>query len=215
MAQIFSPGANRIPVITLSAVVLLVLAIVGFFWYYGSPKYTDVGYRPVQPIAYSHKLHAGDLGMDCRYCHSQVEVSPHSNVPSIKTCMNCHSVIGRQNEKLIPLREAWAESKPIQWVRVHKLPDYVYFNHSAHLRVGVGCVECHGNVADMEQVMQMKPLSMSWCIDCHRHPQPHLRPIAEVTNMKWKPGSDQAQFVSQFVSEKSIKPPQNCSACHR
>lgn len=215
MAQIFSKKANRIPFIVAGSVVSLFVLIVGFFWYYGSPKYTDVGYRPIQPVPYSHKLHAGDLGLDCRYCHTQVEAAAHANVPSIQTCMNCHSIIGTDNEKLLPVRESWASGKPVQWIRVHKLPDYVYFNHSAHLRVGVGCIECHGNVADMEKVMQVQPLNMGWCLNCHRNPDKHLRPVEEITDMKWKPGLDQVRFVAQFKKEKNINPPTNCSACHR
>ena len=127
MAQIFSKKANRIPYVIPVVLAALLLGATGFFWYYGSPWYTDVGYRPLQPITYSHKLHAGDLGLDCRYCHSQIEKSAHANVPSTQTCMNCHRLIGQDNEKLLPVRESWASKRPIQWTRVHKLPDYVYF----------------------------------------------------------------------------------------
>ncbi len=194
---------------------MLAAGVIGFFWYYGSPKYTDVGYRPQQPIAYSHKLHAGDLGMDCRYCHNQVEAAQHANIPSVQTCMNCHTLILKSSEKLLPLRESWAAQTPIQWIRVHNLPDYVYFDHSAHLRAGVGCSTCHGNVAQMEVVMQVQPLSMGWCLNCHRHPDPNLRPPAEVTNMQWSPGPDQAQFAAQLKREKNIAPGENCAVCHR
>ncbi|MBZ0265494.1 cytochrome c family protein [bacterium] len=194
---------------------LILVLVVGFFWYYGSPKFTDVGYRPSQPIDYSHKLHAGDLGMDCRYCHSQVEQSRHANLPATSVCMNCHSIVGTDNEKLLPLRESWANQEPIEWNRVHMLPDYAYFDHSAHLRAGVSCLSCHGNVAEMEVVSQKQPLSMGWCLDCHRNPDPHLRPPEEVTNMYWKPPADYAEFVKRFKEEKKINPPENCSACHR
>lgn len=215
MAQIFSRRANRIPLITAAALASTGLLIIVLFWYYGSPKFIEVGYRPTQPIPYSHKLHAGDLGLDCRYCHSQVEISPAANIPSVQTCMNCHRIIGQDNKKLLPLRESWASGKPIQWVRVHKLPDYVYFNHSAHLRAGLGCADCHGNVAEMEKVMQVKPLSMAWCLDCHRNPDSHIRPISEITNMKWKAGSDHSAWVAQFKKERKIAPRDECSACHR
>jgi hypothetical protein len=215
LAQIFSRRANRIPFFTAAILASTGALVIVLFWYYGSPQFIEVGYRPTQPIPYSHKLHAGDLGLDCRYCHSQVEISPAANIPSVQTCMNCHRIIGQDNEKLLPLRESWASGKPIQWVRVHKLPDYVYFNHSAHLRAGVGCVSCHGNIAEMEKVMQVKPLSMGWCLDCHRRPDPHLRPIAEITNMKWKPGSDYSAWVAQFIKERKIAPRDECSACHR
>jgi hypothetical protein len=215
LAQIFSKKANRIPYVIPIILAALLLGATGFFWYYGSPWYTDVGYRPLQPIAYSHKLHAGDLGLDCRYCHSQIEKSAHANVPSTQTCMNCHRLIGQDNEKLLPVRESWANQRAIQWTRVHKLPDYAYFDHSAHLRAGINCINCHGNVANMDVVVQKKPLSMGWCLDCHRNPDAFIGPPGEVTNMKWIPGADHAEFVAQFKQEKQISPPESCSACHR
>ncbi|PJA26858.1 MAG: cytochrome C [candidate division Zixibacteria bacterium CG_4_9_14_3_um_filter_46_8] len=187
----------------------------GFFWYYGSPKYTDVGYRPIQPVPYSHKLHAGDLGIDCRYCHISVEVSPVANVPPTQICMNCHKIILPQSEKLLPVRESWATGLPMKWVRVHNLPDYVYFDHSMHLYAGVGCASCHGNVAEMEVVMQVEPLSMSWCLKCHRNPDQYLRPANQVTNMKWVPSPDQMEFANRVRAEKGINPPVDCSGCHR
>jgi len=195
--------------------VVLFLAVIGFFWYYGSPKYTDVGYRPVQPVPYSHKLHAGDLGLDCRYCHNTVEYSAVANVPPTQTCMNCHKLILTESEKLLLVRESWATKIPIQWVRVHMLPQYAYFNHSVHLWAGVGCVTCHGNVRRMEEVTQMEPLSMGWCLDCHRNPGPNLRPHEELTNMEWTPPPDQAAFAERVIREKKIEPPVDCSGCHR
>jgi menaquinone reductase, multiheme cytochrome c subunit len=196
-------------------VVVVALAVIGFFWYYGSPKYTDVGYRPQQPIPYSHKLHAGDLGLDCRYCHSNVERSPVANVPPTQTCMNCHKLILPQSEKLLKVRESYSTGQPIPWVRVHELPDYAYFNHSAHLHAGVGCASCHGNVAQMEQVTQVQPLSMSWCLDCHRNPDLSLRPPDQVTNMNWTPPANQMEFAKRVKEEKHINPPTDCSGCHR
>jgi hypothetical protein len=196
-------------------VVLFLFGIIGFFWYFGSPKYIDVGYRPDQPIKYSHKLHAGDLGIDCRYCHTNVEVSQEANVPPTQTCMNCHKLIGTESSKLVALRESWSSGMPIEWVRVNKIADYAYFDHSAHLRAGVGCESCHGNVAEMEVVQQKKPLSMGWCLDCHRNPQQYIRPESEVTNMKWTPPADQKEFAKRMMIEKNINPPEECSGCHR
>jgi len=215
VAQIFPEWTNRLPLFSVGAVFVFLAGVVGFFWYYGSPKYTDVGYRPTQPVPYSHKLHAGDLGIDCRYCHSMVESSPTANVPPTKTCMNCHMLILPQSEKLLPIRESFANRIPMRWVRVHKLADFVYFNHSAHLSAGVGCADCHGNVAEMETVTQMQPLSMSWCLDCHRKPEAHLRPREDLTNMKWTPPADQAEFARRVIQEKNINPPTDCSGCHR
>lgn len=215
MAQLFPRWTNKTPLYTIIGLTASLVIIIFLFWYYGSPKNTDVGYRPDQPIDYSHKLHAGDLGIDCRYCHWGVDKSPHANVPSTKTCMNCHTLVGTDNEKLLPVRESWATKEPIQWVRVHKVPDYAYFDHSAHVNAGVGCISCHGNVAEMEKVIQVEPLSMSWCLDCHRNPDEQLRPVSEVTNMNWVKPSDHKQFVENWKKEKNINPPVDCSGCHR
>ncbi len=215
MAQIFPKWANRAPLALVAVLIGGLCAAVGFFWYYGSPNYTDVGYRPRQPVPFSHKLHAGDLGMDCRYCHSQVEVSAHANLPAPSTCMNCHKVILKDSPKLLPIREAVATGRPVQWIRVHKLPDFAYFNHSAHLRAGVACFTCHGNIPQEEVVMQKEPLSMSWCLDCHRDPLPNLRPPDQITNFKWKPPADQAQFAQNLKTQLKLNPPTDCSGCHR
>jgi hypothetical protein len=215
VAQIFPKWTNQVPVVIIATVIVLGAAATGFFWYYASPEYTDIGYRPEQPVAYSHKLHAGDLGLDCRYCHTTVEVSASANIPPTQTCMNCHTLVKPESEKLALVIESWITGKPMEWVRVHMLPDYAYFDHSAHITVGVGCVSCHGNVAEMEKVMQVKPLSMSWCLDCHRNPDEHLRPLSEVTNMKWEPSADQLAFAARVIKEKNISPPVDCSGCHR
>lgn len=215
MAQLFPRWSNKTPLYTIIGLTVSLILIVLLFWYYGSPKNTDVGYRPNQPVDYSHKLHAGDLGIDCRYCHWGVDKSPHANIPATKTCMNCHTLVGTDNEKLLPVRESWATKEPIHWVRVHKVPDYAYFDHSAHVNAGVGCISCHGNVAEMEKVIQVEPLSMSWCLDCHRNPDDYLRPVSEVTNMNWVKPSDHKQFVDNWKKEKNINPPVDCSGCHR
>jgi len=215
VAQIFPEWSNKLPPIILLGLVLLVFSVVGFFWYFGSPKYTDVGYRPVQPVPYSHKLHAGDLGIDCRYCHIGVEVSASATIPPTQTCMNCHTLIKTDSEKLKPVQESWANGEPIQWVRIHDLPDYAYFNHSAHINAGVGCISCHGNIAEMEEVIQTESLSMGWCLDCHRAPEMHLRPKEQVTNMKWMPPENQIAWAQEIIKEKNINPPVDCSGCHR
>jgi hypothetical protein len=215
LAQIFPKWTNKIPPLVAAATILLIMATVGFFWYYGSPWYTDVGYRPVQPVRYSHNLHAGDLGLDCRYCHYDIEISPVANIPATQICMNCHKVILTDSERLLPVRESWENNIPIKWVRVHDLPDYVYFTHSAHLRVGVGCPSCHGNVAAMEVVEQKKPLSMGWCLECHRDPAMSLRPVDQITNMTWQPPSNQREIGAKLMRERNINPPVDCSGCHR
>jgi hypothetical protein len=215
VSQIFPRWIDKIPPLFVLAVVVAALAVVGFFWYYGSPKYTDVGYQPKQPVAYSHILHAGDLGIDCRYCHTVVEISAYAAIPPTQTCMNCHTLVKPESEKLLPVRESWLSGKPIEWIRVHDLPDYVYFNHSAHLRAGVGCASCHGNIVEMEIVRQVQPLSMGWCLECHRNPENHLRPQSEITNMQWLPPENQYEQAQKIIAEKRIRPSEDCSTCHR
>lgn len=215
MAQLFPPWANRLPIITVLVAALLGIGAVGFVWYYFSPWYTDVGYRPVQPVLYSHLLHADSLGVDCRYCHSNVEISPVANVPPVQTCMNCHKIIKADSERLQPVVQSFVTKTPLKWVRVHKLPDFVYFDHSIHLRAGVGCASCHGKINKMLVVAQAKPLSMSWCLDCHRHPDDHLRPHDQLTNMDWEPSPEQAEFAAQQKRDLNIKPTVDCSGCHR
>lgn len=215
MSQIFPQWTNKLPAVLLAVVAIIGAGGVGFLWYYGSPKYTDVGYRPTQPVPFSHKLHAGDLGMDCRYCHSNIERSAIANVPATQTCMNCHTLVLPQSEKMLAVRESWATGKPIEWVNVHLLPQYAYFNHSLHLNSGIGCISCHGNIAEMEKVQQMQPLSMSWCLDCHRNPESHLRPVDQITNMNYTPPADQAAFAERVKEEKKLNPTQDCSGCHR
>lgn len=198
----------------LAAPALGILAV-GAVWYYASPRYTDVGYAPKQPVPYSHALHVGQLGMDCRYCHASVEVAPVASIPPTKTCMNCHTLVKRDSEKLAPIRDSLASGRRMRWVRVHDLPDYAYFNHSMHLRAGVGCVSCHGQINKMEVVTQAEPLSMSWCLDCHRNPEPHLRPPDEVTNMEWIPPRNQPELAREAIEVLGLKPPVDCSGCHR
>ncbi|UCC81153.1 MAG: cytochrome c3 family protein [Candidatus Zixiibacteriota bacterium] len=215
MAQIFPEWTNKLPPFIALGAIIIVIGVIGFVWYYFSPWYTDVGYRPVQPVPFSHKLHNDDLGIDCRFCHNLVEVSPHANVPPTQTCMNCHKLIKPDSEKLAKIGESWEMKKPMQWIRIHKLPDFAYFDHSVHLRAGVGCASCHGNINQLEVVRQNTPLSMSWCLDCHRNPDMHLRPVSEITNMYWTPPDNQMELAKIIRGDKDINPKTDCSACHR
>ena len=180
-----------------------------------SPRTTDVGYQPVQPVPYSHALHVGRLGMDCRYCHNTVETAATAAVPPTQTCMNCHKTVRTGSEKLIPIQESFATGMPVEWVRVHDLPDYVYFDHSAHVSRGIGCVSCHGRVDTMEVVYQVEPLSMGWCLDCHRNPERHLRPLSYVTELDWVPEEDQEALGQRLRQASNINPPTDCNTCHR
>lgn len=209
---LFPRWSNKVlPMALLFGVAPAGAAVTGGLWYYGTNKHIEVGYAPVQPIEYSHKLHAGDMGIDCRYCHSTVERSGFSQIPPTETCMNCHAKVKTDSPKLPALRESFASDKPIPWVKVHKLPDYVYFDHSAHLAAGVGCTSCHGRVDQMVRVQQEKPLSMGWCLECHRDPSAHLRDPSEVTKMDWA-GPARPNGAD---GRRAVQPPTHCSGCHR
>lgn len=185
------------------------------------PNTTDVGYMPDQPIDYSHAVHVGQLGMDCRYCHTTVEDAAFAAIPPAQTCMNCHWSLHNDSDKLALLRESFFDTgKPIEWVKVHDLPDYAYFDHSAHVNKGVSCVECHGRVDKMEKVWQVETLSMAWCIDCHRDPGPRLRPKEFVTDLDWTPpsGTEREKQIQQLLDQYKIKSARqltDCSTCHR
>lgn len=215
MAQIFPPWWNKLPIVAAVVGILVPTIAVAGIWYYFSPWYTDVGYAPAQPVSYSHRLHVGELGLDCRYCHASVEISPVANVPPTSTCMNCHQLVMRDSAELAPIRDSASSGRPMRWIRVHELPDYAYFTHRAHVTAGIGCVTCHGRVDEMETVTQTTPLSMSWCLDCHRNPAPYRRPVAEVTNMKWTPPRDPQLRAAQLDRERPVNPPTDCSGCHR
>jgi len=211
---VFPPWTNSLRPHLSVAVVIGVIYVTLVVAYGASPRTTDAGYAPVQPIPYSHALHAGQLGIDCRYCHNTVEYSAQASLPPTQTCMNCHKKILATSEKLKPLQESYKTGMPIAWVRVHDLPDYVYFNHSAHVRRGIGCKSCHGRIDKMEVVYQQEPLSMGWCLDCHRHPERHLRPLDQITNMGWQ-AEDQLALGAELRKSNDINPSTDCSTCHR
>jgi len=179
---------------------------------------TNQGVSVDQPIQFSHAHHVGGMGLDCRYCHTSVEESAFANIPPTKTCMNCHSQIWTDAPILEPVRASFRDNTPIRWQRVHDLPDFVYFNHSIHVKQGVGCATCHGPVDKMPLVYQSAPLTMSWCLDCHRNPDKYVRPREEVFNMAWERPSDDPDLGSRLVRDykiASVEQLTSCSTCHR
>jgi|SRR5690554_5317157 len=214
MPQIFPKKANAFPLISLIGSVFGSILLIVVIWYYFSPEYLVVGYAPTQPVPYSHRLHVGQLGMECQYCHSSVEVSKTANVPATQTCMNCHGQIQPTSLRLLPVRESWATEQPIEWVKVHFLPDYVQFSHAIHVNNGVGCETCHGRIDQMDVVRQEEPLSMGWCLDCHREPEKYLRPNSEITTMGYVQPENFIERNLTRIREEGILPPTNCSACH-
>lgn len=225
MANIFPKWSNKLPIQVLVAGGVIGTALVAGMTYYFTPKYTRVGYQPVQPVPFSHSIHVNQLGLNCLYCHSQVENAAHSNIPTTQTCMNCHSQIKQNSAKLATVRDSWKTGTPISWVRIHKAPDYVYFNHSAHVNRGVSCVSCHGQINNMAVVWHHEPQSMGWCLTCHRAPENFLRPVNQVTNLNWKPedegpGKDGKMRTQQEIGEQlkvawNVRPPVTCAGCHR
>ncbi len=218
MAQIFHRSANQI---AKGSIILGVLAV-GVLTYVVagvqlSSYITDAGVVQEQPVPFSHEHHVRGLGIDCRYCHTSAEKSSFAGVPPTKTCMTCHSQVWTNAELLAPVRSSWASGKPIEWVRVNNLPNFVYFNHSIHVAKGVGCTTCHGQVDRMPLTWRHATLQMKWCLECHRDPAAFVRPRDEVFNMDWTPPADQHAQGEKLVAEYGIRTRQltNCSVCHR
>lgn len=203
-------------------VMVVVLAGVAFYVYTQvarSSYLTGQFLEKQQPVQFSHKHHVGDDGIDCRYCHATVESTATASIPPTQTCMNCHSQLWNDSPYLEPVRASFRENKPIQWERVHDLPEFVYFNHSIHVAKGVGCATCHGRIDQMPAVYQENTLQMEWCIACHRNPGPNLRPSSQITNMAWTP-TDMTPADEQEVKDKvqrlrSREMLTSCSTCHR
>lgn len=215
MALIFPKSTDKYVRIIGALVLLAGLGAGALAMYIGSPDVIMTGYQPVQPVAYSHKLHAGDLGMDCYYCHFTADKSDHAAVPPTEVCMNCHTRVKANSPRLEKVRDSYNTGKPVEWVRVHRVPDYVFFNHKAHVTAGVSCVSCHGRVDQMVEVQQVEPLNMKFCLDCHRDPAPNIRPPDQVTNLAWKPEGNPAAIGREIMQARGINPPEYCSGCHR
>jgi len=217
MSKLFPKTANKLPLQIIVYLVVLASVLTAGATYYMTPKYTRVGYAPVQPVPYSHALHAGQLGIDCRYCHSNVEKSGVANLPTAQTCMNCHNQVKKDSPLLAVVRHSFETGESVPWVKIHKVPDYVYFNHAIHVNRGVSCVECHGKINEMEVVYHAQPLSMGFCLDCHRDPAGRVREPGDVFNLDSATIAAKSgpAAAAKFLSDRNIKPPQSCSGCHR
>lgn len=177
----------RLPLILFTTVLAFVIT-----FYVSRAERDGIGYMPEQPIKYSHKLHAGLMSIDCQYCHTGVTKGRQALVPAANICMNCHSVARKDRPEIIKLTRYYEQEEIIPWKRIHKVPDYAYFNHSVHVNKGIQCESCHGNVREMEEVRQVKAFTMTACLDCHRNPEKFLPYLKNVN-----------------------KGPENCAACHR
>lgn len=220
MAQIFHRGANNIAKASI-AVVIVLAGVAGYSYTViaRSSYLTNRYLERQQPVQFSHKHHVGDDGIDCRYCHTSVETSASAGMPPTQTCMNCHSQIWSDSPYLEPVRASYRDNKPIEWERVHDLPEYAYFNHSIHIAKGVGCASCHGDIANMAAVYQENTLQMEWCLSCHRDPAPNIRPQSEIYNTSWNKDEitpEQEKEVQEKIKKlRSKEMLTSCSTCHR
>jgi formamidopyrimidine-DNA glycosylase len=219
MAQVFHRSANTIARASIIGVVMVVSVLLwAALEVQRSPYATYQDVAEAQPVPFSHQHHVGGDGIDCRYCHTSVESSSFAGIPPTKTCMNCHSQIWNTSPTLEPVRASFRTGQSIDWIRVNDLPDYVYFNHSIHVNKGVGCESCHGRVDRMPLTWQENSLQMEWCLDCHRHPELHVRPREFITTMGYQPAGDQAAIGSRLVHEyhiQDVRTLTSCSTCHR
>ena len=199
MAQVFDRSSNALARASLVITGLIVIALgVGLNSLQRSPWVTRQGQRPDQPVPFSHKHHVEGLGLQCQYCHQQVEKAAYAGIPPTKTCINCHAQIWTNAALLEPVRHSWASGESINWIRVHDLPDYVYFNHEIHVNKGIGCASCHGRVDEMPLMYQQNSLQMEWCLNCHRNPAVNLRPTSEIYNMAWQgPSGDSPVWCAE------------------
>jgi Cytochrome c7 and related cytochrome c len=214
--QIFHPSTNTIARVSIFGALFIGG---GLLWVLNevnrSPYVTDVGVALAQPVPFSHKHHVAGLGIDCRYCHSTVEVSSFAGMPPTETCMSCHSQIWADSPMLEPVRASFRNDQSIRWTRVHDLPGFVYFNHSIHVKKGIGCATCHGRVDQMPLMWKTNTLYMEWCLECHRQPERFVRPRNQVFNMAYQAPSDQLALGRKLVEEYNIRKLTDCSVCHR
>jgi hypothetical protein len=216
MPQIFHRSFNVISRVTIFGA-LFFLVFIGWVGakVVRSPYSTNAFVAVEQPVPFSHKHHVGELGIDCRYCHTSVETAAFAGMPATKTCMNCHSQIWVGSDMLAPVRESYRDGQPLPWVRVHNLPDFAYFNHSIHVNKGIGCASCHGRVDEMNLTWQVHTLHMEWCLDCHRNPEKHVREKKDVFNLSLDPLPDREARGPELVKEYGIQSKTSCSTCHR
>jgi hypothetical protein len=216
MPQIFHRSANTLSKLSLAGLLIVVGSLIFTAILVARSNYVTRAHEYVeQPVQFSHRHHVKDDGIDCRYCHTSVETSAFAGIPPTKTCMNCHSQIWSQAPILEPIRASFREDKPVRWIRVHDLPDFVYFNHSIHVKKGMGCETCHGRIDEMPLTLQENTLQMEWCINCHRNPQNYVRPRGEIYTMGYKPPVPQSVMGPQLVKEYGIRGNTSCSTCHR
>jgi Cytochrome c7 and related cytochrome c/Class III cytochrome C family len=216
MAQLFHRSANAVARFTIFGGIFLLAGLAYAGWIFAHSSFmTGENVYLKQPVPFSHDHHTAGLGIDCRYCHTSVEESNFAGIPPVATCMNCHNIMWNRDEMLAPIRDAYAGGDPIEWSRVYDMPDYVYFDHSIHLRKGMGCEVCHGRVDRQPLIRQATSLQMDWCLECHRDPAKFIRPRDKVFTMGYRPEGDAAALAAQLIEEYEVKPGTDCGVCHR
>ena len=218
MAQVFRPWTNGITRLILGGSLLAIIVVV-IVWV-ALPRSswdTLIGRAVAQQVPFSHQHHVAGLGLDCRYCHTGVEESSFAGIPATEICMTCHSQIWTDAEMLEPVRQSFLTGERLVWNRVHDLADFVFFNHAIHVNNGVPCAECHGRVDTMPLTWRAEPLTMQWCLGCHRDPSRRLRPSDAITAMEWRPEEPRDQLAARLMEEYDIHPEKltDCYVCHR
>jgi len=216
MSSLFRPKHNTLARVSLAIGAAGAVGTLGALMGYARSPYARHMQDPIeQPLQFDHRHHTRDEGIDCRYCHSTVDKSPHAGIPQTQLCLNCHSQVWNKSPLLEPVRQSFFENKPMEWRQVNRVPDFVYFNHAIHVNKGVGCVTCHGRVDQMAAVEKANTLTMGWCLECHRNPGPNLRPVEEVTNMEWQPEGDPVETGRVLAERNEVHTRVSCTTCHR
>ena len=216
MSLLFRPRHNTLAHVTLFVLAAGALGTIGGLMIYVRTPYARMMEDPIeQPLQFDHRHHTRDEGIDCRYCHNTVDRSPNASIPPTSLCLNCHSQVWNKSPYLEPIRKSFIENKPMVLNRVYKVPEFVYFNHSIHVNKGVGCVTCHGRVDQMAAVEKVTPLTMGWCLECHRDPAKNLRPRDQITNMTWKPEGDPVETTRVLAAQNEVHTRISCTTCHR
>ena len=217
MSAIFPSWTTRAARIAIAVAVtgMIVTPLFAMVWV-RTPTARGENLQIRQPVPFDHRVHVTGLRIDCRFCHAGAERSAWAGLPSTEKCVSCHTQTWISSSVFKPVRQSLATGRPIPWRRVTELPDFVYFNHSIHVRKGVGCETCHGRIDQMAQVHQASSLTMGWCVSCHVNPGPNLRPLSAITTMGWTPPSgNDSTLMHNLVTQYQVKRLTNCSTCHR
>ena len=216
MSPLFRPRHNTLAQISLFLVAAGAAGVpLGLMLYARTPLARGMQDPVEQPVQFDHRHHTKDEGIDCRYCHNTVDKSPSAGIPQTQLCLNCHSQVWNKSPILEPIRQSFINNTPIKWNRVYQVPEFVYFNHSIHVNKGVGCISCHGKVGEMAAIEKATPLTMSWCLECHRRPEANLRPLDEITNPNWQPDGDPEEVGRLLAVKNNVHTRTSCTTCHR